>query len=87
MGVKGASVRKQLKNFVEEFTYGEVQKPKKGGEERGVQIDLLIDRADNCVNLCENKYCHEEYVVSTSYEKKLREKKSIFLAHTKTKKA
>ncbi len=27
----------------------------------GAQIDLVIDRADRCVNVCEMKFCREEY--------------------------
>ena len=53
-------------------------KPPKGSKERGVQIDLLIDRADNCINLCEVKYCNEEYVVDKACDKDLREKKEPF---------
>jgi len=32
--------------------------------EDGVQIDLLIDRADRCVNVCEIKFCREQYEMS-----------------------
>ncbi|MGM9704347.1 MAG: ATP-binding protein [Prevotella sp.] len=31
---------------------------------RGAQIDMIIDRADNMVNICEMKYSNEEYVVT-----------------------
>ncbi|MBF8263144.1 MAG: Archaeal ATPase [Parachlamydiales bacterium] len=56
-------------------------------KERGVQIDLLIDRADNCINLCEIKYCNDEFLVNKACDKDLREKKSLFIAHTKTRKS
>ena len=62
-------------------------KPSKGSSERGVQIDLLIDRADNCINLCEIKYCNEEFVITKAYDKELREKRTIFLSQTKSKKS
>jgi uncharacterized protein len=64
-----------------------VYKPRKEEKDRGVQIDLLIDRADNCINLCEIKYCDEEFTINKSYDKELREKKSIFLNITKSKKS
>ena len=32
--------------------------------EPGAQIDLLIDRADNCINLCEIKYRPDEMTLS-----------------------
>ena len=44
----------------------------KGGKGKdGVQIDLLIDRADDVVNVCEMKFSKAEYVVTKQYEKKL----------------
>ena len=51
-----------------------------------VRIDLLIDRADNCINLCEIKYSAEEFLIDKAYDKELREKKAIFQAKTHTKK-
>jgi AAA+ ATPase superfamily predicted ATPase len=66
---------------------GWVYKSPNDGEGRGVQIDLLIDRADNCINLCEIKYYNEEFVVNKAADKELREKKSVFIAQTKTKKS
>ena len=45
----------------------------KGDEENeGAQIDLLINRADNVVNLCEMKFSGGEYVISKDEESKLR---------------
>ena len=46
--------------------------------EPAVQIDLLIDRADNIVNLCEIKYANMKYAITKDYEEKLREKIEIF---------
>lgn len=36
-----------------------------GGE--GMQIDLIIDRADDVVNVCEMKFCKSEYIVTKAY--------------------
>ena len=41
-------------------------------EKDGVQIDLLISRADNVVNLCEMKFVSDKYVVTKDEESKLR---------------
>lgn len=41
-------------------------------ENEGAQIDLLINRADNVVNLCEMKFSSGEYVISKDEEGKLR---------------
>jgi hypothetical protein len=37
----------------------------------GMQIDLLIDRADDVVNVCEMKYSKSNYAITKSYAEKL----------------
>lgn len=64
-----------------------VYRPKEGETERGVQIDLLIDRADSCINLCEIKYASDEFVIDKDYAAELRAKKSLFIEKTKSKKS
>lgn len=54
--------------------------------ENGVQIDLLIDRADNVINLCEMKFYNAEFSIDKKYAKELRNKVSSFSKYTKTKK-
>ncbi|MCR4773327.1 MAG: ATP-binding protein [Prevotella sp.] len=39
--------------------------------QEGMQIDLLIDRADDVVNVCEMKFCKSEYVVTKAYSEKI----------------
>ena len=41
-------------------------------EVEGTQIDLLIQRTDNVVNLCEMKFVNTEFEVKKDYEQKLR---------------
>ena len=53
----------------------------------GAQIDLLIDRKDQVINLCEMKYSLSEYIIDAEYEQKLRNKKSVFIDTTNTRKA
>ena len=62
---------------------------RKGADEMsdGAQIDLLIDRKDQVINLCEMKYSLSEYVIDAEYERKLRNKKSVFIDTTNTRKA
>ena len=43
-------------------------------ENEGAQIDLLINRADNVVNLCEMKFVTDEYVIDKDEENKLRKR-------------
>ena len=40
-------------------------------EEEGTQIDLLIIRKDNVVNMCEMKFYSDEFVVDKSYHRVL----------------
>ena len=53
----------------------------------GVQIDLLIDRNDNIINLCEMKYENTAYCISKEESLKMRTRKEVFKSVTKTKKA
>ena len=53
----------------------------------GAQIDLVIDRGDLVINLCEMKYSSSEYVINKEYDQNLRNKRSAFLAETRTRKA
>ena len=41
------------------------------GNHEGMQIDLLIDRADDVVNVCEMKYCKSTFTVTKAYAEKL----------------
>ena len=52
----------------------------------GTQIDLLIDRQDNSVSLCEVKFYNDEVQLSKDEAAKLRRKRSIFRQVSKTKK-
>ncbi len=40
---------------------------KKSGDEEGTQIDLLIHRNDNVINMCEIKFLSEDFIVDKSY--------------------
>lgn len=44
----------------------------KDKNQSGMQIDMLIDRADRVINLCEIKYCNQKFVIDKNYEEKLR---------------
>lgn len=57
-----------------------------GTEWQGGQIDLLIDRKDDVVNVCEMKFTHDEYITERDYAERLRYRASLFRHVTKTKK-
>lgn len=60
---------------------------KSKASEKGAQIDLLIDRRDQVVNLCEIKYSINRYKITKSYADNLRNKIGTFKRETKTRKA
>ncbi len=53
----------------------------------GAQIDLLIERKDQVINLCEMKYATGEFSIDKSYSQTLRNKAAAFRTETKTRKA
>lgn len=60
--------------------------PKDGSPEQGAQIDLLFDRPDNAITLCEIKYTSTPYVLDKEYIEVLNRKAKVFQEKTKTQK-
>jgi len=54
--------------------------------QEGAQIDLLFDRTDNTITLCEIKYHVSPFSVNKSYAKELKRKIEVFEHITRTKK-
>ncbi len=53
----------------------------------GIQIDLLIDRADGVINLCEVKFANAEYKLTADYKNKLRERADTFASVSQSRKS
>ncbi len=53
--------------------------------EQGAQIDLVIDRADRCVNLCEMKFYRGKYAMTKSEREKIEHRVDSFINYTGTK--
>ena len=53
----------------------------------GAQIDLLIDRDDKVINICEIKFCKDNYLIDKAYSENLRRKVSTFQLATNTNKS
>lgn len=51
------------------------------------QIDLVIDRDDRLINLCECKYTVQEFTIDKEYDSKLRSRQADFIVETGTKKS
>jgi len=66
-------------------TYSSAWRSKKS--EPAAQIDLLIDRNDGIINLCEMKYSENEFIIDKKQDENLRNKKATFINETQTRKA
>lgn len=53
---------------------------------KGVQIDMLIDRNDQCINLCEIKFYNDDITMTKEDADKLRRRRTSFQRISKTKK-
>lgn len=69
-------------SVVEESIWRHV--PGKG--QPGTQIDLLIDRNDHTINICEIKFSTSEFTINNKYAAELKQKQDVFIHTTKTKK-
>lgn len=56
------------------------------GADDGAQIDLVIDRKDGCINLCELKFAEGKFVIDKAYARSLRDKREVFRRVTGTRK-
>ena len=54
---------------------------------KGAQIDLIIDRADRTINVCEMKFSRSEYEITKSEDADLENKLESFVRQTKTTKS
>ena len=59
--------------------------PKKN--QKGCQIDLLIDRKDGIINICEMKFYRTKFIISNTYENDLLNKIAVFQYESKTQKS
>lgn len=55
--------------------------------QKGAQIDLLIDRSDNVIDICEMKYTKEPYEMDATEDAKIQNRRSRFIEESGTDKA
>ena len=72
LGISGMATEASTWRFV----------PSKGDKRNGAQIDLIISRADKLIHLIEMKFAESPYVITKEYERRLRERKSLFMEVT-----
>ena len=63
------------------------QTDKDGTEWPGAQIDLILERNDQVINLCEMKYSRKPFVITRDYDARLRERAATFAHLTGTRSA
>jgi AAA+ ATPase superfamily predicted ATPase len=56
-------------------------------QKEGAQVDLVIDRRDGVINLCEMKFSIGQFTIDKKYDAELRNKVAAFKAETQTKKS
>ena len=56
-------------------------------EHDGAQVDLLIDRKDGVINLCEMKFASAEYEIKEAEDRRMRARKVLFKETSGTRKA
>ena len=66
--------------------YAEISTWRSQNSENGAQIDLIIDRSDRVINICEIKFSVKAYSITKSYGDNLRNKLSVFRTETGTNK-
>jgi len=62
--------------------YTEISTWRSQKSEPGVQIDLLIDRADRIVNVCEIKFSATPFTITKAYAENLKNKLAVFREET-----
>jgi uncharacterized protein len=58
--------------------------PKKGSKDSGAQIDLLFERSDDAVTICEIKCTDKPFIIDKNYYSLMMNKVSVYQKVTKT---
>ena len=66
--------------------YTEVSAWRSKQSDKGAQIDLIIDRNDRVINVCEMKFSVEKFTITKTYSENLQNKLSAFRSETGTNK-
>lgn len=77
---------KHMENIKKGLRCDQINSKNYSWSNRNAQVDLVIDRDDNMVNLCEIKFYNGTFPVDTNYANNLRNKEVQFKTSTKTRK-
>ena len=67
--------------------YAEISTWRSQRTEGGAQIDIVIDRKDRVINICEIKFSSKPYTITKAYSENLRNKLMVFREETGTNKS
>jgi uncharacterized protein len=84
--IKHANAIKQALGISGIYTETSCFIQKASEEIAGFQLDMLIDRADRAINLCEIKFYNTEFALTDDYASHLHQRREQFRSITKTKK-
>jgi uncharacterized protein len=68
--------------YTEFYAFAKVATP----DTEGFQIDLVLDRKDGVINLCEIKFYGGSFIIDKNYAQLLNNRRQHFIEETKTKK-
>lgn len=77
---------KHVDQIKKELKIGAVATKNSTWRNENAQIDLVIDRADNVINLCELKFYNQEFTITKKYKEDLINKKAEFSKDMSTRK-
>ena len=78
---------KHIENIKTHLGLGAVNTSSSRWKSDGAEIDLVIDRKDQCINLCEIKFYDAPYIIDKGEAENFKNKKHTFERETETKKA
>ena len=85
--IKAALGFSAVVSSVHSWTYKGTKDPDTGKTlTKGAQIDMLIDRNDDTINLCEMKYTNAPYVITEEEDNRIRNRRETFVRETGTEK-
>ncbi len=77
---------KHIESIKKELRCDQINSRNYSWSSKSAQVDLVIDRDDNLVNLCEIKFYHSSFSVDANYAINLRNKETQYKLETGTKK-
>ncbi|HEX4044616.1 MAG TPA: ATP-binding protein [Gammaproteobacteria bacterium] len=81
-----SQIRKKLNIAPTAIANGWRYAPHAKSKEKGCQIDLLFDRDDDAITICEIKYTDKPFAIDKDYAAQLNQKITVFKQKTNTKK-